>query len=327
MSYRTSIASSESKASINFQYPIAIKLATNYDTNSATRTKAYQLSCATSTIGFIVCLKIIAKYSKILEPIVNKLQAVDTNLHTVHQHIHLNLLEILKKHRSMSEENFSLIFNDVRNCAIQFNLDIQIPRVVSKQTHRQNIVTSTPDEYFRISIYIPYIDSLIQSLEIRFSPINEIAFKLGFLHPSTMLKMTKINFIDILKELDNHYQIENLVEEGQTWYDYWEMMIESSSINEKENISFFLKDCEFYPTVKKSIIIYMTIPPTTCSTERTFSTLRRVKTWLRSTMCENRLSELCMLSLHRKKIEELHLAEKVVDEFGKNKRKLQFVFN
>lgn len=44
-------------------------------------------------------------------------------------------------------------------------------------------------------------------------------------------------------------------------------------------------------------------------------------------MCENRLSGLCMLSLHRKKIEELHLAEKVVDEFGKNKRKLQFVFN
>lgn len=257
------------------------KLATNYDTNSATRTKAYQLSCATSTIGFIVCLKIITKYSKILEPIVNKLQAVNTNLHTVHQHIHSNLLEILKKHRSMPEENFSLIFNDVRNCAIQFNLDIQIPRVVSKQIHRQNIVASTPDEYFRISIYIPYIDSLIQSLEIRFSPINEIQFKLGFLHPSTMLKMTKINFIDILKEIDNYYKIENLVEEGQTWYDYWEMMKESSSINEKENVSFFFKDCEFYPTLKKSIIIYMTIPPTTCSAERTFSTLRRVKTWLR----------------------------------------------
>lgn len=77
-------------------------------------------------------LKIITKYSKILEPIVNKLQVVNTNLHTVHQHIHSNLLEILKKHRSMPEENFSLIFNDVRNFAIQFNLDIQIPRVVSK---------------------------------------------------------------------------------------------------------------------------------------------------------------------------------------------------
>lgn len=66
----------------------------NYDTNTATKAKAHQLSCATSSIGFIVCLKIIVKYSIILEPIVNKLQAVNTNLHTVHHHIHSNLLEI-----------------------------------------------------------------------------------------------------------------------------------------------------------------------------------------------------------------------------------------
>jgi len=44
-------------------------------------------------------------------------------------------------------------------------------------------------------------------------------------------------------------------------------------------------------------------------------------------MCENRLSGLCIWSLHRKQIVELNLAEKVVDEFGKNKIKLQFVLN
>lgn len=64
-----------------------------------------------------MCLKIIAKYSNILKPIVNKLQAVNTSLHTVHQHIHLYVLEILRKRRSMSKENFSLILNYVKNCA------------------------------------------------------------------------------------------------------------------------------------------------------------------------------------------------------------------
>jgi len=57
---------------------------------------------------------------------------------------------------------------------------------------------------------MPYIDSLIQLLEVRFSPINEIPLKLGFLHPSDMLKITKINFINILQELDKHYKIERL---------------------------------------------------------------------------------------------------------------------
>jgi len=70
----------------------------------------------------------------------------------------------------------------------------------------------------------------------------------------------------------------------------------------------------------------MTIPPTTCTIERSFSTLRRVKTWLRSTMTEQRLSGLCILSIHRQKIDDLNLIQGVVDEFSKNKRNLQFLF-
>lgn len=42
----------------------------------------------------------------------------------------------------MSEENCNLIFNDLKNCVDQFNLDLQIPRAVSKQTHK-NIAMST----------------------------------------------------------------------------------------------------------------------------------------------------------------------------------------
>jgi hypothetical protein len=70
----------------------------------------------------------------------------------------------------------------------------------------------------------------------------------------------------------------------------------------------------------------MNIPPTTCTIERSFSTLRRVKTWLRSTMTEQRLSGLCILSIHRQKIDDLNLIQGVVDEFSKNKRNLQFLF-
>lgn len=75
-------------------------------------------------------------------------------MHTVHQHIHLHLLEILRKRRSMSKENFSL------EKLSEINLDIQIPGIVSKLTHRHNIIASTPDEYFRIFIYIPYASTL-----------------------------------------------------------------------------------------------------------------------------------------------------------------------
>ena len=67
---------------------------------------------------------------------------------------------------------------------------------------------------------------------------------------------------------------------------------------------------------------------TTCSLEGLFSTLHRVKTWLRSTMTDDRLSGLCMMSVHRDKIsqEKEEFMNTVVDEFGKDRRRLQFLF-
>lgn len=38
---------------------------------------------------------------------------------------------------------------------------------------------------------------------------------------------------------------------------------------------------------------------TTAEAERSFSTLRKLKTWLRSTTSENRLNSLSLLNIHR----------------------------
>jgi hypothetical protein len=59
--------------------------------------------------------------------------------------------------------------------------------------------------------------------------------------------------------------------------------------------------------------------------ERSFSTLRRVETWLRSRMQEDRLTSLCLLCVHREvKIN----IDQIIDRFGKSdnvKRRLDFI--
>ena len=50
---------------------------------------------------------------------------------------------------------------------------------------------------------------------------------------------------------------------------------------------------EFFPAIREAISIMMTLSATTCLIDRSFSTLRRVKKWLRSTMTSERLSSLC----------------------------------
>ena len=72
-------------------------------------------------------------------------------------------------------------------------------------------------------------------------------------------------------------------------------------IAENMTLSEDLSHAEFYPSVTTALQIALALPVTTCTIERLFSTLRRVITWIRSTTSDDRLSGLCMISVHRKK--------------------------
>lgn len=302
---------------------VLCNLSLDNSANPETRSQAFQLDAATSSVVFIVCLKIISRYSSYMEPVVNKLQSVNSDLHSVHQHIKNDLLEIFRKHRMESEGEFSEIFMEVMETCNYFEIDVKMPRTTSRQSHRSNIPATTPLIYYRVSLFNPYLDSLIMSLEERFTDQNETPFKAMLLHPNMMKNVEKNVFVKEIKGLAQFYSIENLELEARTWFDFWKR----KNWNENINIHDLLAETKFFPSVKRAIINYMTIPPTTCTVERSFSTLRRVKTWLRNTMCQDRLSNLCLLSVHRDRIKEINLKELAIDKFSKNKRNLQFAFS
>lgn len=56
---------------------------------------------------------------------------------------------------------------------------------------------------------------------------------------------------------------------------------------------------QLFQNVFKILKLCATIPVTTASVKRSFSTLRRIKTYLRNTLSENRLNGLASLSIHR----------------------------
>uniref|UniRef100_H2XRJ7 Zinc finger MYM-type protein 1-like n=1 Tax=Ciona intestinalis TaxID=7719 RepID=H2XRJ7_CIOIN len=61
------------------------------------------------------------------------------------------------------------------------------------------------------------------------------------------------------------------------------------------------------PNISNLLKIYMTIPCTTCEAERCFSTLRRIKNYLRTTMTQNRLKNLVLLNVHQAEAAHLNL--------------------
>ncbi|XP_022174617.1 52 kDa repressor of the inhibitor of the protein kinase-like [Myzus persicae] len=101
----------------------------------------------------------------------------------------------------------------------------------------------------------------------------------------------------------------------------WKLKLASSN-NEitKTRIEAFLNcDKEIYPNIKLLLKIFVTLPVSTATPERRFSSLKRLKTHLRNTMNETRLNGLSLLSIHRDIVDIDLSVEEVVDELSKKK--------
>ena len=61
--------------------------------------------------------------------------------------------------------------------------------------------------------------------------------------------------------------------------------------------------------LRKCIQLILTVPVTTCTTERSFSMLRRLKNYMISTMTQKHLNNLVILNCHKTIVESLDLCK------------------
>ena len=80
-------------------------------------------------------------------------------------------------------------------------------------------------------------------------------------------------------------------------------------------------DETFYPKIHQYLKIFCCIPATTATPERTFSTLKYLKSYLRSTTTDARLNGLTQMYLHRDIDIDI---EKVINRFAAGKRRVNF---
>ena len=76
--------------------------------------------------------------------------------------------------------------------------------------------------------------------------------------------------------------------------------------------------------LNKLLQLYFTFPVTTATAERSFSSLRRIKTFLRSTMTECRLNNLFLLYVHKSMTDALDLSQIAKDFVSVNSRRMNY---
>ncbi|XP_077301040.1 uncharacterized protein LOC143921563 [Arctopsyche grandis] len=119
---------------------------------------------------------------------------------------------------------------------------------------------------------------------------------------------------------------EKLLTEFQVFYE----RVEMHSFNNLLSLLKFIhanKLCDVLGELTKLLKILITTPMTTAEPERCFSTLNKIKTYLRNTMSQERLTALSMLSIEKDMIRKLtNFNEKVIDKFANSKnRQMDFV--
>jgi hypothetical protein len=88
-------------------------------------------------------------------------------------------------------------------------------------------------------------------------------------------------------------------------------------LNYIKKLKSFLNACIAYK-------ILLTIPVTVASAERTFSKLKLIKSYLRSTMSQERLSGLAILSIEKNILEKIDYKILINNFVSKRARKMKF---
>ena len=176
------------------------------------------------------------------------------------------------------------------------HIDVSTPRISRHQQHRSNQQTDSVEEYFKVSIVIPFIDHLISELSCRFDAHTKQSASLQHLIPHRITQSTSYADIDeavqyYKDDLPNSCVVD---EEFERWKQKWVAM----PINRRpETLNKCLKECcpKTLPNLFVLLKIFATIPMSACSCERSASGLRRLNNYLRTTQGEERLSALAII--------------------------------
>ena len=308
-----------------------VKNNTNGTWNSDSCTDANGLFSQCISFEFIVSLIVARNGLSYVAPATAKLQRKQMEIVKAYSEIGI-LTKLVKEKREKISETHNDWYQKSVSLAQRVGTTPSTPRTCSKQILRANPPFTSVEEYYRISISVPFLDHLSSQLDLRFTPEKTKVLKKGFLLiPSHMFEaLQKCNgaqsWKNDLSDFIDRYKsdlplFQNTDTELDIWLHFWSSKrseILPKKLSETLETAASMKTT--FPSIFVLLQILATIPITTCQCERCISRLRLLKTYLRSTMTQERLNGLAMLSIHRDKDFDL---DDIVNRFAlKNERRM-----
>ncbi|XP_050547253.1 uncharacterized protein LOC126908954 [Daktulosphaira vitifoliae] len=188
---------------------------------------------------------------------------------------------------------------------------------------------NSAEQTFYDDYFLAVIDQAIVSINERFEQLSHHSEYFGFLYNIENLK----TFDE--ETLRKHcMDLEILLKDGENndingieLFD--ELKIFCRILNKQmtsiECLNLIETTCGSFPNISIELRILLTLPITTASAERSFSKLKIIKNYLRTSMTQNRLSDLAIISIERDLCENLDYND-IIEKFAEIKaRKIDFM--
>ena len=215
------------------------------------------------------------------------------------------ILTTLKDAREDVDSVHTRMYERALQTASAINVEDSLPRTTSRQQHRSNTTELTTSDYYKRVITIPALDHLIAEVDARFDQdssavVCQIAHLLLSALAETDKAHTTLDIADLSSKCyDDLPAPESLDTELHCWSAKWCRGSEDAAALDTPAKVIQNIDQDFFPNLYVLLQIACTLAVTSAECERSISRLRCLKTYLRSTMSEDRLNGLALLYAHR----------------------------
>lgn len=226
----------------------------------------------------------------------------------------------MKKRKNANEE-LIILFNKPKNMLKSVNNGIAMPKINSRQTNRINIKTNDPEEYFRIIMYILLIDNFLQQLNERFNNKKELITSLWNAIPKLYVYK---KYEDITPTVDFYTSDPNstaIKAKFVLWLTTFFKILEKERPSNALNA---LSHCNpnYFPSFFFLLTLLGNLPVSTSTPERTLTTLKRLKPFLRNRTGQERLVGLTLMRVHR----DIEIdTEELITTFSNTSRKIKLI--
>ena len=303
------------------------KLSTSPGMDISTVSDANGLLSNIGTFEFILSIDVAKMILGVTQPFANFLQVPKLNLlqfKTTAESVYDTLCEM------KSVQVFADAFNICSEKAAELGIEVRS----TTRTKRLGLADECPDSYYRRELYFAVLDELTSQFQERLlGRVGDVVTAFGIFNKEALqspdLAAPHIPLLAQFYGSEENADIQGnaLAAEYKVFLRWCTRNIDLTNPIDLVDLLCLLKkkqaEC-IYPNIFTLLKIGLTLPITSCTSERTFSELRLLKSYLRSTMVEERLSSLATIFCNK----DLHVnIENVISKFVQaSSRRLEFLF-